>query len=377
VIGPHIDSERLLLGDYSFKAHMEALVNANADQNFAGPQPDFTHISMDTVKTVTLLEGISSHVSDRTALYCETGCDVNSEDESRFEKAVSVASKADHVILALGDQSGMTRACTCGEARDSMTLELPGVQKKLMEKILETGKPVTLIMISGRPYSLLDFEERLDAIIQAWLPGEEGGAAVADILFGGANPGGKLPVTYPAHVGQLPVYYNHKPSGQQSKWFIDYVDGPAKPLYPFGHGLSYTRFTYSDLEISREWAMTDPFIDFSFNIKNTGTRDGDEIVQLYIHDVKGSVTRPVKELKGFKRVHLRKDETRRIKAQLPVNTLAFVDKTDQKCVEPGVFRVMIGSSSEDIRLTADIHLTGEKRYDVTSMPSKDLYHILI
>ncbi len=164
---------------------------------------------------------------------------------------MKIAQQADAVVLVLGDRSGLVPSCTTGETRDSADLCLPGVQEELARTILETGKPVIAVLVNGRPLAIPWLDESANAILEAWLPGEEGGAAVAEVLFGDANPGGKLPLTFPRHVGQLPIFYNHKPSGMKSHWYGDYVSEKAAPLYPFGHGLSYTTFEYSDLSI--EW----------------------------------------------------------------------------------------------------------------------------
>jgi beta-glucosidase len=203
--------------------------------------------------------------------------------------------------------------------------------------------------------------EKIPAIIEAWLPGEEGGRAVADVIFGDYNPGGKLPISIPQSVGQLPVYYYHKPSGGRSHWKGDYVELSTKPLYPFGYGLSYTEFSYTNLNISnRKVSLRDRMVEISVDIKNTGTLKGDEVVQLYIHQEALSVTRPVKELKGFKRITLDAGEEKTVIFKLSIEQLGFYDENMEYVVEPGRVDVMIGSSSEDIRLRDYFEIVGEK-----------------
>jgi beta-glucosidase len=261
-------------------------------------------------------------------------------------------------------------ACTTGETRDSADLHLPGVQEDLARAILTTGKPVAVVLINGRPYALPWLDEKANAILEGWLPGEEGGAAVAGVLFGDTNPGGKLPVTFPRHVGQLPIFYNHKPSGMKSNWYGDYVSEKASPLYPFGHGLSYTTFEYSDLVIKQKahagmtQAAEGEIVKISLRITNTGRVPGDEVVQLYICDEVGSLPRPVKELKGYVRLTLKPGASKTITFNLPEGQLAFYDTGLNLVLEPGWFLAMIGSSSADIRLTGRFEIIGEGKIPV-------------
>ena len=193
------------------------------------------------------------------------------------------------------------------------------------------------------------------------MPGEEGGAAIADVLFGDVNPGGKVPMTFPRAAGQIPIFYSHKPSGGRSHWHGDYVSLPTSPLFPFGHGLSYTQFEYTDLKIVPPQVEIDRAVTISLSIKNVGARAGDEVVQLYIREEVASVPRPVKELKGFKRIHLQPSEARTVVFELPIDLLAFYDATMQLVVEPGTIQIMIGSSSEDIRLCGSFEIMGDKK----------------
>jgi len=301
------------------------------------------------------------------------GCDNLDMDASGMDEAVNTAALADAVILVLGDRSGLTPDCTCGETRDSVDLHLPGCQEDLARALIATGKPVVVVLVSGRPYALSWLAEHANAILEAWLPGEEGGTAAAEILFGDANPGGKLPVTFPRHVGQLPIFYDHKPSGMKSNWYGDYVTDKVTPLYPFGHGLSYTTFEYSGLVINKNKATQGEMVDISLKVKNSGGVAGDEVVQLYLRQEFASTPRPVKELKGYARLALRPGEEKSLTFHLPVNQLAFYDNNLELVLEPGRILVMLGSSSADIRLEGEFELTGtgkmavERRVFVTEV----------
>jgi beta-glucosidase len=284
------------------------------------------------------------------------------------------------VVLVLGDKSGLTPDCTTGETRDRAELGLPGVQEALARVLHAAGKPLVVVQINGRPISSAWLHENASAILEAWLPGEEGAAAVAEVLFGKANPGGKLPVTVARSVGQLPMRYNHKPSGNTSNWYGDYVEMPVSPLYSFGHGLSFTSFSYSDLHLSTERASSGEEVDISLNVTNTGPVAGDEVVQLYICDEVASIPRPVKELKGFCRLTLQPGENRQITFHLPVDLLAYYDENLELVVEAGTIKLMIGSSSSDIRLEDEFEITGLAKTlvkqrlfhcPVTVGPSKD------
>jgi beta-glucosidase len=217
------------------------------------------------------------------------------------------------------------------------------------------------VLINGRPFAIPWLDEAANAILEAWLPGEEGGAAISDILFGDVNPGGKLPITFPRHVGQLPIFYNYKPSGMRSNWYGDYVSEKVTPLYPFGHGLSYTSFEYQDLSIKQKQAAGGETVDISLSVKNIGKVAGDEVIQLYVCDEYASLPRPVKELKGYARVSLNPDETRNITFHLPVDQLAFYDEDLQLIIESGRINIMLGGSSDDIRLRGEFEIIGEKK----------------
>jgi beta-glucosidase len=363
VIGPNADNNRSLLGDYSYAATKE-LVSFQAPPDSSFIDIDEQELAEYDVKVVSALKGIQAAVTPDTKVLYAKGCDNLSADTSGFDEAVRAAEQADAVILVLGDRSGLTPNCTSGETRDSADLRLPGVQEELAKAILATGKPVVAVLINGRPYAIPWLDERANAILEAWLPGEEGGAAVADILFGDVNPGGKLPVTFPRSVGQLPIFYNHKPSGMKSNWYIDYVSEKATPLYPFGHGLSYTRFEYSDLSIERNQATAGEGVDITLKVTNTGDVRGDEVVQLYIRDEYASVPRPMKELKGYARLTLEPHQSKIVTFHLPVDQLAFYDADVNLVLEPGRIFVMLGSSSDDIRLRGEFEIVGAAKMPI-------------
>jgi beta-glucosidase len=357
VIGPNANTGRNLLGDYSYAA-MSALLYYNKPPNSNFVDVDPSSLSMENLNVPAVLDTIRSKADGRKVTYAR-GCDINSEDTSGFEEAVRAANEADMTILVLGDRSGLTPDCTCGETRDSADLHLPGVQTELVKQILATGKPVVVVLISGRPLAIPDLAENANAILEAWLPGEEGAAAIADVLFGDYNPGGKLAMTFPRSVGQVPIYYNHKPSGSTSLFYTDYVSESVKPLFPFGHGLSYTTFAYSDLSLSSSTVNMGETVKISFKVTNTGKLTGDEVVQLYLKDEYASIPRPVKELKGYHRLTLNAGQTKTVVFHLPVNVMAYYDIDLCLQLEAGKVNVMVGSSSQDIRLTGSFEICGE------------------
>lgn len=346
VIGPNADNPRNLHGDYSYTAHIPSIA-----EGLEGVKVEEKCV----VRTVSILEGIRNKVSPETEVLYAKGCDIISDSKDGFAEAIEVAKKADVIIAVMGEESGLFHRGISGEGNDRTTLELFGVQRDLLKELHKLGKPIVLVLINGRPQALKWEHENLNAILEAWYPGEEGGNAVADVIFGDYNPSGKLPISFPAVTGQIPVYYNRKPSA-----FSDYIDESAKPLYPFGHGLSYTTFEYSDLKISPEKVNSLEKVEISFTIKNTGNRDGEEVVQLYIHDQVASLERPVKELKSFKKIYLKPGESKRVTFTLYPEQLAFYDEFMRFIVEKGVFEVMIGSSSEDIRLTGTFEVLETK-----------------
>jgi len=362
VIGPSADSARLLQADYHYPSHMEGIMNMS-EANMDAPAPGEKNLVIDWEEhrppTVTPLQGIRKVISEATRVTYTPGCEITGEDTSGFPAAVDAAKAADVAILVVGDHSGLGTDSTSGEAVDRATLGLPGVQEQLIEAVAETGTPTVVVLLNGRPPTLTNLVDRVNAMLEGWLPAEQGGAAIANVLFGEVNPGGKLPVSFPRHVGQVPVYYNHKPSGQRSHWHGNYADMSTKPLFEFGHGLSYTTFEYSDLSLSHDAAGAADTVEVSLTVTNTGDRAGDEVVQLYISDPIATVTRPVKALKGFRRVHIAAGESQRLTFQLPVAHYAFYDRDMNFVVEPGEARVLVGAASDDIRLEGAFTITGE------------------
>jgi beta-glucosidase len=358
VIGPNADSHRNLFGDYSYMA-MSELVRTQIPENPFFSESYRDDVAPHQVKVVNILEGIREAVGQKTQVLYAKGCDNSTNADSGFNEAVSVAKKADVVVLVLGDKSGLAPSCTTGETRDSASLQLPGMQEALAKAVLATGKPAALVLVNGRPYAIPELAEGMNAVLEAWLPGEEGGRAVAEVLFGDVNPGGKLPITFPRSVGQLPLVYNAKPSGKRSHWYGDYVDEKVTPLFPFGHGLSYTSFEYSDLQIAPLKVGAGEEVQVKVRVKNSGEIIGDEVVQLYTHQTYASIPRPLKELKGYQRLTLEPGEERQITFRLPVNMLAFYGHDLNLRLEPGEVEVMVGSSSEDIRLSDTFEIAGK------------------
>lgn len=334
-----------------------------------GPNADdaayaLTHYGPLAVDVVSVLDGLKTKVNGQANILYTKGCDIvdanwpeseilptplTSEEQQEIDKAVANALKSDITIVVLGGNSR-----TCGENKSRSSLELPGRQSDLLKAVQATGKPVVLVMINGRPNSINWADKYVPAILEAWYPGSQGGTAIADVLFGDYNPGGKLTVTFPKSVGQIPFNFPHKPASQ--------VDGGKTPglkgnmsrvngaLYPFGYGLSYTTFKYSDISLSAKSITDKQDVTVTCKITNTGDCAGDEVVQLYTRDVISSVTTYEKNLRGFERVHLKPGETKEVSFTLHPRDFELYDIHNEWVVEPGDFDIMIGASSEDIRL---------------------------
>lgn len=358
VIGPNADSVRNLMGDYAYPAHIETLAESQALDVFNTAVPDSVEMVERPVEMNSILESVRQKVSAQTEVRYALGCEVRGDSTEGFAEAVEIAQQSDVVVLVVGGKSGLTDDCTCGETRDRAEINLSGVQEQLVRAIVKTGRPVVVVLINGRPLTIPWIAENVPSIVEAWLPGEEGANAVADVLFGDYNPGGKLPITFPRAVGQIPIFYNYKPSGGRSHWKEDYVDTSVKPLFPFGYGLSYTRFEFANLHIASDNVSAGETIDISVDVTNRGDCSGDEVVQLYVHYAGTSVTRPVKELKGFRRITLEPGDTQKVMFHLAVNQLAFYDLDMQLVVEAGTVKVMVGSSSQDIRCTGEFSIVG-------------------
>jgi beta-glucosidase len=329
VIGPNADDEKNQLGDYTSRVVLQEIT--------------------------TVLDGIKTKMGSAKINYVK-GCDVIGDDTNEIEKAVKAAKNSDMAIVVLGENEWQKedKKGTSGEGYDVATLKLTGHQLELVQKVYATGTPVVVVLINGRALAIPWVSENIPGIIEAWIPGEKGGHAIAGVLFGDVNPSGKLPVTFPRHAGQLPVYYNHKPSKSywlNEGWGNSYADlKESGPLYEFGFGLSYTTFEYSNLAFSAKSIGKYGKTTVSCDIKNSGKMAGAEVIQLYIRDKISSVVRPVKELKGFKKVSLEPGESKQVSFEIGYTELKMLDKNLDWVVEPGEFEIMVGSSSEDIRL---------------------------
>ena len=295
---------------------------------------------------VTLLQGIKSKVPQTRINYAK-GCDVGCDNADGFEAAVRAARESDVTIIAVGESADMS-----GEAASRASLDLPGRQLDLVKAVQATGKPTIVVLMNGRPLTINWLAGNTPAILETWFAGTQAGNAIADVLFGDINPGGKLPATFPRAVGQIPLYYNHKNTGRppdaNNKYTSKYLDVDWRPLFPFGYGLSYTQFKITNLQLSAQRIPSTGQSKVSVDVENTGKRAGDEVVQLYIRDVAASVTRPVKELKGFQRITLRPGEKKQVEFVLTAQQLGFWNRQMRFTVEPGEFKVMVGPNSEDL-----------------------------
>lgn len=325
------------------------VTGTNADNqtimgDWALPQPD--------ENVITVLEGLRQ-ISSRTQFaFLDQGWNIRAMSEDKVKQAAGMAKKADLAIVVVGEHSLRNNwdDKTCGEDCDRSDIALAGLQEELVESVIGTGVPTVIILVNGRQLGVEWIADHANALVEAWEPGGLGGQAIAEVLYGKINPSGKLPVTIPRHVGQVQMIYNHKPS----MYFHPYAIGESTPLFCFGYGLSYTTYKYSDLAVSSSEITKDGKVEVSVSITNTGVMDGEEIVQLYIHDLYSSVTRPIKELKDFRRVHLRVGETKTISFSLPAEKLAFYDRDMNYTVESGEYEIMVGASSADEDLVKTI-----------------------
>lgn len=334
-----------------------------------GPNADdvsyaLSHYGPLAVETISVLQGIKEKMKGKAEIFYTKGCDVvdsnwpDSEilpteltdvEQAEIDKAVTNALKSDVAIVVLGENGR-----TCGENKSRSSLDLPGHQLDLLKAVYATGKPTILVVISGRPNSINWADKHIPAILEAWYPGSQGGTAIADVIFGDYNPGGKLTVTFPKTVGQIPFNFPSKPASQVDGGRVSGLKGNMSrvngALYPFGYGLSYTSFKYSDLVISPSVITPKQDVAVRLNVTNTGDREGDEVVQMYIRDIIGSVTTYEKNLRGFERVNLQPGETKEVMFTITPEDLSLYNEEEKWVVEPGDFRIMIGSSSADIRL---------------------------
>ncbi len=316
-----------------------------------GPKGDSTDMlgpwqfSQKSNATVTLRQGLEAKGVE---VICEMGCGIEEAIEGGIERAVAAAREADVVILALGESMGMS-----GEAASRQSITVPQVQMELAAAVADVHKPTVAVLTNGRPLIVEWFMDNVDALVEAWFPGSEAGNALADILTGDYNPSGRLSISFPRHQGQIPVYYNHFSTGRpykdgmNEKFLSRYIDGPNAPRFTFGYGLSYTSFSIENLRLSAEVMGPDDTLTAAVSITNTGSREGTEVVQLYIHDVAASIARPVKELKGFKRVTLAPGEQQEVVFELNRETLSFFNAANEKVTESGRFEIFVGSSADD------------------------------
>jgi beta-glucosidase len=333
-----------------------AVIGPNSDVTILGGYSD------EPRQTISILDGLKTKIGDDAELVHAKGVHLTNnrswwDDEvdlydrdanmSSIYQAVATAKTADLIILAIGgDESTSREAWSETHMGDRNDITLIGEQKELVDALAETGKPIVAVIISGRPLSLTNVEDKLSSILYGWQLGQETGTAIADILFGDANPGGKMPVTVPRNVGQIPVFYNHKPTARRG-----YAFGDVSPLYPFGFGMSYTTFDISDPVLSASTIGVGDGANVSVNVTNTGSLAGDEVVQLYIRDKVSSVTRPVKELKGFERVTLEPGETKKVSLPITPAALQFYNLEMTRVIEPGEFDIMVGNSSDNVKST--------------------------
>lgn len=394
VIGPHADCARKFFGGYTHLCMMESVYamassiagvedSPESGQISSAVLPDGepvkyvlgTHVQSDEARFFddilhrqkpeckSLLEELKTRIPETEILYAY-GYPVAGTDASGFEEALRAVSEADAVILTLGGKHGTCSMATMGEGVDASDINLPECQDAFIRAAAAYGKPLIGVHFDGRPISSDTADQYLDAILEAWSPAETGAQAVTDVLLGIYNPGGKLPVSVAYNAGQIPIYYNH-PNGsawhqQESIGFVNYVDLPHTPRYCFGHGLSYTRFSYTDMEISKPELRAEEQLYISCTVENTGNCEGDEVVQLYLRDRFSSMTRPVKELAGFKRIHLKPEEKMQVIFTVKADQMAFLERQMRWKVEKGDIDVEIGSSSEDIRLTGEYRITEDQ-----------------
>jgi beta-glucosidase len=373
VIGPNADNVRHLFGDYTYPAHVESLEEMQlAGRNVFSMPIDADHrFDNPGVEGTTVLAALRERFGDGIAF--AEGCGVTSDDRSGFADAVAAAEAADVVVLVMGEKAGLTDDCTTGESRDVSSLDLPGVQEDLARAVVETGTPVVQVVVAGRPIGSAWLHERCAAVLMAWLPGHEGGQAIAEVLAGECAPGGKLPLTYPRSSGQVPVFYGHKVSGGRSHWKGDYVDSSSAPLHPFGHGLSYTTFALSAADLSPTALTWHDTVTTRIIVTNTGDRPGDEVVQLYVRDPVASVTRPVLELKAFVRVTLEPGQPAEVTFATPVGQLGFYDRDLAYVVEPGRIDVLVGTSSVDLLEVGQITVVADTADEGGGRPPTKAY----
>lgn len=372
VIGPTADDPRLLQGDYHYPTHLEVFYESEGtlappidasgasggeqylptDGGAFQPGPHF-------VPHVTPLDGLRTALSDADISYVK-GCEITGDDRSEIAAAVEAAHAADVAIVFVGGRSGLTKRATVGEARDAMDLRLTGVQQALVDAVAATGTSTVVVLVSGRVHAIPEIAASVPAIVQAWMPGEEGGNAIADVLVGRAEPGGRLPVSMPRATGQVPIHHDYRTGGGRAMFWGDYSDGPTTPLFAFGHGLTYTTFEHGDLEVVAAGTTDEPVV-LRTRVTNSGERRGTEVVQLYVRDEVASVARPYQQLVGFTRVALEPAASSEITFEVHPSRLAFYDETMRFVTEPGAFQFTVGRAADDITAQVQVELGGEVR----------------
>ena len=393
VIGPAADDRRLLQGDYHYPAHQELVLypsshadmdepsladghreagaavqagpGASADGSAEGGIRDLIYLPSGKgalkpgeyyTEHVTPLAGLRAALGARAEVTYEKGCELLGEDRVGFPAAVAAAARADVAVVVVGGRSGLHKSSTVGEARDATDLRLTGVQEELVDAVAATGTPTVLVVMSGRAHVLSEVANRVQALLVAWPLGEQGGNALADVLLGKAEPTGRLAVTLPRSTGQVPLYSSHRSGGGHSEFYGDYTDCRHTPLFSFGHGLGYTTFGYSDITV--EAGDTSSPVRVEVTVANTGDREGEEVVQLYVSDLVASVARPETYLIGFTRLSLAPGEAVRVTFDVHPSRLAFYDEAMRFVLEPGLFRFAVGASSSDIRQQTVVEITG-------------------
>ncbi|MDB5122553.1 MAG: Periplasmic beta-glucosidase precursor [Mucilaginibacter sp.] len=310
----------------------------------------------DEKEIVSLYEGMQNQAGKTKLLYAK-GCEITDTSRAGFSEAYKTAIQADVVVMAMGERFDMT-----GEAKSRSDIHLPGVQEELIKAIMATGKPVVVLLMAGRPMVFNWTADHVPAILYTWWLGNQAGNAITDVLYGNYNPGAKLPITFPRTEGQIPIYYNHFNTGRPARNDNDvnytsaYIDLPNSPKYAFGHGLSYTTFAYSNLHFSKKSMLKNESITVSFDLQNTGKHAGEEVAQFYLRDLVSQPVRPVKELKGFQKLMLQPGETKTVTFTIDKEKLAFYNDQLERITQPGEFRLMIGSASDDIRLQGNFVL---------------------
>jgi len=334
LIGPAVNNPRLYFGDYGFTAHLD--------------------LKEPSVYCSSILEVFKEKYGERVE-YTE-GCGIKEFSEDSFNSAKEVAGRSDLIIFIGGERSGFSDACTVGECKDSHNLKLPWVQEKLIKELSKMEKPFILVLINGRPLNLTEIYEKVDAIVEGWFPGEETGRAIFDIITGKVSPSGRLLISFPKDVGQIPVYYHRKPHSKNRKYI--YID--SEPLFPFGFGLSYTEFKYSNLKISPENVSPSDTFKVSVEVENSGSFRSSEVVQLYIKKKFSSVVSPSLQLKGFSKINLKKGEKKKVEFLVPVEILAFHNENLKLKVEKGEYEVLVGKNSRDIEMRGVFTVNSDK-----------------